>query len=226
VKLRVELTPSRFVPPFKVSSINTSVVPRCVVPRDPERAIAASKRSQKCKLQNIADVAGILIAHRPPPIPVWFYPSTYGGIDVDAFIRPFVSSYRSVGVARGFLEQDGRQDKSVAVVGFFCSSDQRLIAFSPEGPAGVLWEFANDINAVCAIHRCSRAVWSLRKLDGKGKGRMAAGRMSLKRLRLLDSRRTPPAGASGQKINDINTPSAIGLSGDREALSLASVASV
>ena len=52
-----------------------------------------------------------------------------------------------------------------------------------------------------------------RALDGKGKGRMAAGRMSLKRLRLLDSRRTPSAGASGQKINDINTPSATRLSG-------------
>jgi len=44
--------------------------------------------------------------------------------------------------------------------------------------------------------------------DGKGKAWMAAGRMSLKRLRLLDSRRTPPAGASGPRINDINAPSA------------------
>lgn len=38
---------------------------------------------------------------------------------------------------------------------------------------------------------------------------MAAGQMSLKRLRLLDSRRAPPAGASGQKLNDVNEPSAI-----------------
>jgi hypothetical protein len=76
-----------------------------------------------------------------------------------------------------------------------------------------LWEFANDINAICAIHRCFRAVRSRRKLGGKGKGWMPVGRMSLKRLRLLDSHRTFPAGASGQKTNDINIPSAVSLSG-------------
>jgi len=129
---------------------------------------------------------------------------------------------RGVGICTG----GGRQDKSVAVVRFFCPSDQRLTAFSPEGPAGSLWEFANDINAICAIHRCLRAVRSRRKLDGKGKGRMAAGRMSLKRLRFLESRRTLPAGASGRKLNDINAPSAIRLSGGPEAPSLACVASV
>jgi len=80
----------------------------------------------------------------------------------------------------GFCAVDGRQDKSVAVVGFFCSSDQRLIALSPEGPAGGLWEFANDINAICAIHRCFRAVRSQQKLDGKGKGWLAVDRMSLR----------------------------------------------
>jgi len=102
-----------------------------------------------------------------------------------------------------------RQDKSVAVVGLFCSSDQWLIAFSLEGPAGSLWEFANDINAICAIHRCFRTVRSWLRLDGKGKAWTAAGRMSLKRLRLLESRQTPPAGAFDHRINDINTPTAI-----------------
>ena len=45
--------------------------------------------------------------------------------------------------------------------------------------------------------------------DGKGKGWLAVGRMSLKRLRFLDSHRTPSVGASGRKLNDINVPSAI-----------------
>ena len=46
------------------------------------------------------------------------------------------------------------------------------------------------------------------KLDGKGKGRLAAGRISLERLRFLASRWTPGAGASSRKLNDINVPSA------------------
>jgi hypothetical protein len=81
------------------------------------------------------------------------------------------------------------------------------------GAAGALWEFANDVNAICTIHRCFRAVRSQQKLDGKGKSRTAAGRMSLKRLRLLNFRWIPAAVASGQKINDINIPSAIHQSG-------------
>lgn len=57
-------------------------------------------------------------------------------------------------------------------------------------------------------HGPSRAL-DVFNLDGKGKGRPSAGRMSLKRLRFLDSRRTPLAGAFGRKLNDINAPSAI-----------------
>ena len=71
------------------------------------------------------------------------------------------------------------QDKSFAVVGRFCSSDQWVIAFLPEGPAGALCEFDNDINAVGAIHRCFRAVRHRRKLDGKGKARPSGPRMWL-----------------------------------------------
>jgi hypothetical protein len=67
VKLRVELTPNSFVQPLEVSSINTSVVPRCVVPRNAKRPIAARKRARKnAKLQNVAEVACILITHRLP----------------------------------------------------------------------------------------------------------------------------------------------------------------
>lgn len=44
----------------------------------------------------------------------------------------------------------GRQDKSDAAVGRFCSFYQLVMALSLEGPAGAFGEFTNDINAVCA----------------------------------------------------------------------------
>lgn len=51
--------------------------------------------------------------------------------------------------------------------------------------------------------------------DGKGKGWMAVGRMSLTRLRFLDSRGIPLAGSSSENANNINVPSAIHLSPNR-----------
>lgn len=63
-------------------------------------------------------------------------------------------------------------------------------------------------------------------MDGKGKAWTAVGRMSLRTLRLLDSCRTPSAGAFGQKINDINAPSAIRPSGSHPKPALEFVASV
>ena len=45
--------------------------------------------------------------------------------------------------------------------------------------------------------------------DGKGKGWPSAGRMSLKRLSFLDSRRILSAGAPGRKLNDISAPRAV-----------------
>jgi hypothetical protein len=51
------------------------------------------------------------------------------------------------------------------------------MVFSPEGAAGALREFANDINAICAIHHCFRAVRYRRMLDGKGKVWLSGARM-------------------------------------------------
>lgn len=63
-------------------------------------------------------------------------------------------------------------------------------------------------------------------MDGKGKGWMAVGRMSLKGLSFLDSRRIPAAGASDRKLNDINVSSAIRLTHARPKSFLACVAPV
>jgi hypothetical protein len=49
-----------------------------------------------------------------------------------------------------------RQDKSDAVAARFCWSDQWVIAFSPKGPAGALYEFTNDINGSSAIRTALR----------------------------------------------------------------------
>ncbi len=67
MKLRVELAPGRFVSPLQMSSISASIVPWRVVPRYAERPIAARKGAQECKFQDVADISGVLITHRPPP---------------------------------------------------------------------------------------------------------------------------------------------------------------
>jgi hypothetical protein len=50
------------------------------------------------------------------------------------------------------------------------------MALSLEGPAGAFGEFANDINAICAIQHCFRATRYQRKLDGKGKATPSGAR--------------------------------------------------
>jgi hypothetical protein len=62
VKLCVELRPRRFVSPFQMRSVRSSIVmPRAIL-CDAERPIATSKRAQECRFQHVADVAGKLIA--------------------------------------------------------------------------------------------------------------------------------------------------------------------
>jgi hypothetical protein len=72
MKLFIERTPRCFVAPFEMSSVRTSIVARRVIPRDAERPVRADQSAQKCELENITDIAGILVTHRlaPKPFPL------------------------------------------------------------------------------------------------------------------------------------------------------------
>ncbi len=70
MKLFIEQTPRRFVTPFKMPSVRPSVVAWRVIPSDAERPVRAGQSPQKCELENIADISGILITHRSPPDPL------------------------------------------------------------------------------------------------------------------------------------------------------------
>lgn len=63
MKLRVEQPPCRFVTPFQMPAVCSSIVTRRVIPRDAKRPIGTGQCAQESKFQHLADIAGILIAH-------------------------------------------------------------------------------------------------------------------------------------------------------------------
>jgi hypothetical protein len=83
------------------------------------------------------------------------------------------------------------------------------MALSPAGSAGAFWEFTNDINAICAIQHCFRAVRYRRQLDGKGKAWLSGSRRWLAWLMFSANWQVAPVSRSDPSPNDINNPSAI-----------------
>jgi len=56
VELRVKKPPRRFVSPFEMQSVRSSIVTPRAIPFDAERPIATSKRAQDCNFQRVGGV--------------------------------------------------------------------------------------------------------------------------------------------------------------------------
>ena len=66
VQFFIEQPPRWLLDPFEVPSVRASIVSRRVIPGDAKFPVRASEGAQESEFQNVANIAGILVAHVVP----------------------------------------------------------------------------------------------------------------------------------------------------------------
>lgn len=68
MEFSIEQLPSWFISPFQMPPIRPAVITWRIVPSDTKLSVCCRERPQQGKLQSIAHVAGVLIAHVSPAL--------------------------------------------------------------------------------------------------------------------------------------------------------------